>query len=146
MRPGISKRRCVRLLVRWTVSKLVSCPPTRFFVIPKMGEIVKKDSQFLQSFSSNLSLSICLSIFHSQFFFHYLPFTFFLLQYFFSNPFTIVFSQSFFQYFFHQNSFTIFLPQSLFHNLSLTISIVNLHFKISAKGETHRCLLAGLLL
>ena len=136
----------VGLLDRQSVGKLVSCSLTHFFVFPKMGEIVKKDSKSLQSFFSNLSLSICLSIFHSQFCFHYLPFTFFLLQYFFSNPFTIVFSPSFFQYFFHQNSFTIFLPQSLFHNLSLTISIFNLHFKISAKGETHRCLLAGLLL
>ena len=109
---------------RQSVGQLVSCSLTRFFVFPKMGEIVKKDSKSLQSFCSNLLLSICLSIFHSQFFFHYLPFTFFLLQYFFSNlSFAIFLLQSFFHNLSLRISSTKILSQSFFQNLSFTISL-----------------------
>ena len=84
-----------------------------------MGEKGQKWlSTSLQGFSFYLSLSICLSISHSQSLYRSLSFTIFLLQSFFHNlSFSIIPSQ----YFFDNLSFTVFLPHSFYHHLSFTI-------------------------
>ena len=139
MHPCIAITGCVRpsihLLVR-VFGPSISWSVTRSFSLP-----IKGLSKCLQSFSFNLSFSICLSIslftvFLSQFFPHYISFLIFPWQSFFHNL--------FFKIFLHNHSFTIFFSQSISHNLSFTIFIFNLFFSLSAKGQTHCCPLAGL--
>ena len=90
-----------------------------FLESAKMGQKGQKWlSTSLQDFSFYLSLSICLSISHSQSLYRSLSFTIFLSQSFFHNlSFSIIPSQ----YFFDNLSFTVFLPHSFYHHLSFTI-------------------------
>ena len=132
MRQRISIKGYVCPLVHWSVSLWLRNP---FSILNQQNrrKMVKKDSTFLQSFSYNLLLSICLSISLCLSFFHILSITIFFFKILFSKiSFTVFLTTFLLESFFNNYSFTIFISQWFFHNLYFQPLFFNL-FKLLDK-------------